>query len=469
MKKSITLLTTLSILFGGFFTPTIISAAGPETLPLLQQGNLEYLGAFRLPRGGDSATESFSFGGNVLAYDPADGGLFASTRGSYVAKVRIPTPIKSPNIESLPFATFMETFHDPLEGGLSALPQSGIHGLLVDGGKLYGAASIYYDASNSARVSHFSRSTNLTTPSATPLKALWQADRSGYVGGWLATVPSEWQSLLGGSIVSGSCCVPIVSRTSFGPSAFAWHPADFTQSLIPATPLLYYPSDHPNLGPWGSANAIYGGTTVIGGMVIPANTRSLLYFGANGTGSFCYGIGGASGGECFDPLSSAKGQHAYPYNYQVWAYDLLDLAKAKSKQITPWDIKPYATWQITFPNSFMSLNGIGGVAYDQAHQIIYLSQVEADTDGYSSRALIHAYKVKVADRPAEKLAYNKVNETKPEPLERREVVATSTASTTDTYLDHRDVGRGWLWAYGGPIGYGRYLLRTLLSYLKARS
>lgn len=454
----IALLLTLS---GGLLLFNVASAATPHDLPLVQKGNLEYLGAFRLPRGGNGTSDGFSFGGGALAFDSTNNSLFVSTRESWVGQISIPTPVRSSNIETLPFATIIQSIHDPLEGGLSVLPESGIRGLLVLNGKLFGTASIYYDANQTARVSHFSRSTDLSSKNATPLKALWQAEKSGYVGGWLAAIPSEWQTLLGGSVVSGNCCVPIVSRTSVGPSAFSWDPSDFSKSAIPATPLLYYTGEHPTLGPWDGSNKTYGGTTVIGGMVIPTDSRSLLYFGLNGTGPFCYGTGGASGGECTDPITSDKGQHAYPYNYQVWAYDLNDLVAVKNGTKNPWDVTPYATWTLSLPNSFVSLNGIGGVAYDEKNQTIYLSQMKADVDGYSSRSLIHAYKVNIL---RENLSYNKVNEIKP--INRGEDPATTTASSTDPHLDYRDASRGWLWTYGGPIGYGRYLLRTLLSYLK---
>lgn len=477
LNQKITFLSVLLpfLLFGGFFAPKL---EAQQSLPLIQKADLEYLGAFRLPRGGNGTTDGFSFGGDQLGFDPVHHSLFVGTRGSGVAEVSIPTPVKSADIETLPFATILQTIHDPLEGGLSALPESNLRGLLVVGGKLYGTASIFYDANNSAKVSTFSRSTNLSTPSATPLKALWQAEKSGYVGGWLALVPSEWQALLGGSVISGNCCMPIVSRTSVGPSAFAWNPSDFGQAVVPATPLLYYTGEHATLGPWGGANSVYGGTTVIGGMAIPEGTRSLLYFGANGTGTFCYGTGGASGGECFDPSTSSKGQHAYPYNYQVWAYDLNDLAAVKAGTKNPWDAKPYSTWQIEFPNNFVSGYGIGGVAYDSESQIIYVSQVQADVDGYSSRALIHAFKVNLGGKkvsvsvakvntPVEKLSYNKVNEI--EPTDRRESATTTTSSTTNSYLNHRDAGRSWLGAYRWALGYGRHLYYSLLSHLKARS
>jgi hypothetical protein len=459
-----TMFLLLFLLTGGFLAQNL---EAQQSLPLVQKTDLEYLGAFRLPRGGNGTENGFSFGGSAIAYNPQNNSLFVLTRESFVGEVKIPMPVKSADIEKLPFATLIQNISDPLEGMRSVLEGSSVRGLHVVGNKLYGTAYIYYDANNSARVSHFSRSTDLTATSSTPLKALWLPEKSGYVSGMLAAVPSEWQEVLGGDMLSGNCCVPIISRTSFGPAAFSWKTWDFPQEPIPATPLLYYTTDHSTLGAWDGSNPVWGNTTEIGGMVIPSGTRSLLYFGLNGTGTPCYGVGGATG-ECVDPLSSSKGPHAYPYNYQVWAYDLNDLAAVKGGSKKPWDIKPYSVWTLEFPNSFISTYGIGGVTYDSNDQIIYLSQNQADTDGYSSRALIHAYKIKIAapkakvtEKPAS-IEYNNANDTAPLGGEEIKIGG---ESQPDPYLDHRDAPRSWFGTYRRAFGYVGHLFSALFSRL----
>jgi hypothetical protein len=71
--------------------------------------------------------------------------------------------------------------------------------------------------------------------------------------------------------------------------------------------------------------------------LFPRGTRSVLFFGTQGTGTFCYGEGTAdkslvgkptSDGStwCYDPDGSSKGTHAYPYVAEVWAYDVAELA-----------------------------------------------------------------------------------------------------------------------------------------------
>ena len=375
------------------------------TLPLIQFADLLYLGAFRLPDqfvNGDG----FTIGGRPVAYNPGRNSLFIGSRNGRLAEVNIPTPVNSSNINALPFASFVQGFYDPTEGNLWQVAADGasIDGILVHGDRLYGSASIYYDANNTQRVSHYSRSTDLSTPSFVGMAAVWQPDMTGFVSGFMANVPAEWQQKLGAPAVTGQCCLPIVWRTSWGPSAFGWNPQQLTGgNLVPATPLLYYPGAHPTLGHWDGSGAVYGGTTEINGVAIIAGTRTALYFGRNGTGPFCYGNGtsdqslaGTIGPDnelyCYDPSSTAKGQHAYPYQYQIWAYDLNDLAAVKAGTKQPWEVEPYGVWPFALPTPEPMVR-IGGIGYDSSRQVIYVSQLLADQDGYGYRPMIHALKI----------------------------------------------------------------------------
>ena len=66
-------------LLGGFLV-AVVSAVTPApaptgTEPLLQQSDLKYEGAFRLPVGPTDQT-SFAYGGTGMAYNPARNSLF---------------------------------------------------------------------------------------------------------------------------------------------------------------------------------------------------------------------------------------------------------------------------------------------------------------------------------------------------------------------------------------------------------
>jgi hypothetical protein len=376
--------------------------ADPTTLPLLTEKALQYVGAFRLPATSTNGTD-FSFGGRVMAFNPASGSLFVTSRWGAVAEISIPAPVNSADINALPFATYLQPFVDPTEGHLAQVGTDGINvvGLLVSGSQLIGTASIYYDANNTQAVSHFSRSLQLDQKSFSGWSQVWDQGRQGYVAGWMANVPSEWQARLGGPALTGQCCIPIVSRTSVGMAAFAFDPAKVGQPKVPASPLLYYTQDHTTLGKWEGSNAVYGATTSIAGMAVIAGTRSVLYLGRNGTGPHCYGdatpnkaLADASGGHlCYNPFTSDKGSHAYPYNYQVWAYDLNDFAAVKAGKKKPWDMKPYAVWSLKLPIGSDAPTDLGGVAYDAQRQLLHVSQIKLDPNG--NAAIVHTFKLTI--------------------------------------------------------------------------
>ena len=64
-------------------------------LPLLQQADLRYEGAFRLPEPtGEGEKNTFGYGGTALAFDPARGSLWLTGHDWHqrIAEVSVPTP-----------------------------------------------------------------------------------------------------------------------------------------------------------------------------------------------------------------------------------------------------------------------------------------------------------------------------------------------------------------------------------------
>jgi hypothetical protein len=172
--------------------------------------------------------------------------------------------------------------------------------------------------------------------------------------------------------------------------------------VTPDHPLVYYPSQHPTLGGWDATwnperRVLFGGGTMIRGVAFPWGTRSVLFFGTQGIGPFCYGEGTSRrelAGKptpdgsiwCYDPQESSKGTHAYPYVPEVWAYDARDLLAARDGREPPWQVTPYAAWGLSLP--FGSAR-IGGAAYDSAQRLIYISQ----QSGNGADPVIHVFKV----------------------------------------------------------------------------
>jgi hypothetical protein len=344
--------------------------AAQAQAPLVQFTNLRYDGAFRLP-GGSSGGSTFdaSLAGYALAYNAANNTLFAVGREAdgRVAEVSIPTPTSPSGASGLTSASFVQGFADVLEGRKNSTSSSPnghyIGGLLVWGSALISNVYAFYDADYDQTKSHYKSGLNFSTTGdlSGPFKV--GSQQPGYVAGYMAPIPSEWQTALGGSALTGQCCIPIMSRTSYGPAASAFNPADVgTRDPVPATNLLGYDQSH------APEATIFKNATEVRGLVVPPGTRSALFFGRHGLGANCYG----TGSECGDPTSSDKGYHAYPYVHQVWAYDLLDLAAVKSGAKQAWQLRPYGIWTLNLPYS-SETKRVAGATIDPARGRIYVS------------------------------------------------------------------------------------------------
>jgi hypothetical protein len=367
---------------------------------------LVYQGAFRVP--GEENGDTFSYGGQTLAYNPATNTLLVGSRHGKVAELTIPSPAKATRLEELPVAAYLQPFRDPTDGHIRDISEAEVvlDGLLIHDGRLYGTGLIFYDAAHTQRLSHFSRSLDLSRPEVRRIYQVGETGKAGFVAGYMASVPSEWRTALGGAAVTGQCCIPIIGRTSWGPSLFSWNPADLgRRDPVPATPLLYYTEQHATLGSWEGSSSAYGGTTDVAGVAIIDGTRTVLFAGRNGTGEFCYGSGtddarkarerGPNGETyCYDPTSTDKGQHAYPYRLQFWAYDVMDLAAVRSGEKQPWDVVPYAIWPFELPALGEPQPRVGRMSYDAAGRRLFITELFAERDGYARRPLVHVYAVR---------------------------------------------------------------------------
>jgi hypothetical protein len=294
--------------------------------------------------------------------------------------------------------------------------------MVLYGGKLIGTESVAYDGSCSQSKGAWVGPLNFAQASQGSGPYAYTGSLSPrYVGGgFMALVPPEWRTALGAPVVSGNGPESIISCASPGPALHALdadtlisQPA--TSTPIGATPLVFYQDGlRSSLGVWNSNSPtqVINGRTVpsltvidphgrgtftiayndnsmrINGMLFPDGTRSVLFYGHKGLGPYCYGIGGASGGDCYDPDDSGKGDHAYPYSEFVWAYDVNDLIAAKNGTKNPWDVLPYTGWAFKV---FGDGNGGQevGAAWDPATRSAYVIV------SYSNGAapLVHVFRV----------------------------------------------------------------------------
>src|SRR5678815_2077400 len=329
------------------------------TSNLLQPEHISYLGSFTLPGG-------FEYGGTAISVH--QGSLFIVS-GLSAAEVTIPG-IGEPATIVQPLASLSE--------GAAVGTDVRIGGTLVVNGELWFTQYVYYDADGTQMLSHFRRPIDLSQTGQVQGPFRVGPLGAGFYSGYLAAVPASLQAVLGGPVLTGNCCLNIISRTSFGPAAFA---LDLPPSLgaLSAYDLVYYPSDHPTLGPWNGVSEYFGGSDRITGLVVPDGFASVLFFGRHGT-TFCYG-----GPECSDPTDPYQGVHGYPYESSVWAYRASDLADVRQGLRPPYEVFPYARWVL--PELAGSL--VNGAAYDPTTQRIYVSRHKGDGDN----PRIHVYQV----------------------------------------------------------------------------
>ena len=377
------------------------------SLPLVQPTSLVYQGSFRLPLQA-SGENGFAYGGTALAFNPLRGSLYIVGHDwrQQVAEISVPEIRKGAALGGLDTAELLQPLTDATEGKLRTVNPADknakkIGGLLPYHNKLYISGFSYYDGGETQVLSHFVSGLDLSVKGDVSGPFRVGKLKSGFVSGYMALIPAAWQAALGGPAFTGQCCIAIVGRTSSGPALFSLDPEDIgVKDPVPATPLVYYPIEAP-LTPWNGTNVYYNGSTQIHGVVLPEGTRSVLFFGRHGLGTFCYGAGTSQENlrgtkmpngvnYCYNPEDQSKGTHAYPYAYYVWGYDALDLAAVKGGHKRPWQIKPYAVWKLELPYPARTTR-LNGAAYDAATGRIFLVQGYADGD----KPVIHVFTVNV--------------------------------------------------------------------------
>ena len=370
--------------------------AQPQSAPLVQASDLVFRGSFTLPANDGAGTSMVWDAGGALSI-AAEGGLrIGCTSFQSLARV------------SIPALGGTAAILDPCRGpsNISAVDPgdpNGHHlsGSLSWGGRVVVSAYAYYDGSENAVASHWAG------PSLTALTGPVRVGSAnpGFVGGPMTLIPAEWRTLLGGPALTEQCCIAIIGRSSLGPTASVFDPAQIgVVAPVPATMLVGYPIAHPTLGTYESSGVSgYNGGTRIGGMAFPVGTRSLLFIGRQG-GAFCYGTGTTNkalhmtpnpAGDlwCYDPINGDKGGHAYPYRHQVWAYDANDLLAVKQGTKPSWEVVPYGLWTLPGMDATSSAT-MRGATYDPATRRLYVTQ-----DAYGSPQTVYVYEIAVGTPP----------------------------------------------------------------------
>ncbi len=222
---------------------TVILASGA-----VDPGSFHYLGAFRLPEGGERP-HTFQYGGEAMTWLPGDPGTLLVMGhnsmpygelpdGNRVAEVSIPSPVISGDIEDLPRAELLTGFVPLFEELFPAMDEIPRAGMEWSGGRL-----------------HLCRGQHLEeSPPLTHGLGLFEGDTL-FTGPWgisgcvpystndyMFCAPSVWaDSHAGGRrILTGR--YRDGGWGGMGPSLYAYLPPDpgWSGSFLPAIPLLQY-------------------------------------------------------------------------------------------------------------------------------------------------------------------------------------------------------------------------------------
>ena len=376
---------------------------------LFQIDQMTYQGAFRLNSGnygGDSSNYSVNYSVGPLAYNPKNHSLFVvgHAQGSRIAEFPIPTPEMKTSVNELAnpepplqnFVYLFDTVNNP--DGINR-----VTGMLWYNNALIVNAETWYDADggNTDTTLVVENADNLTGS----VKGYFHLNGAANSAGYMGFIPADVQSLFGGAqYFSGwSSVYSIVSRYSFGPSLWTFHPDDLINGdasqgpQISSTAYMNFRFSSNlreeiqsyDMGPGGSRlwNMLTKGR--FGFFVPGTKTFAVLGSSAGIDSGIGYKItqtnGNLCGGYCaYDPDDQ--------YNY-YWLYNIDDIIGAEEVS----EPRPYSYGKISLPFDDNGRYRVIGGTVDTATNTLYISLYGAGRVGrYDTPPLILTYSL---DRP----------------------------------------------------------------------
>lgn len=375
-----TTLFLFSIILGGVLIRTTPAHAGTRVQP----ANLTYLGHFKVPDSNGTCSDTPNARALGLTYDPAGnsgaGSFFIAGRQHDDCIAEITKPAVGGT------ASFLQPYTHVLNGTKDTIDDCSngcfIGGNMLYGGNLYVSAFSFYDAEGNQPLAIWKRSRTLSSLTGFTGPSAVVSGQQGFTNAWMQEVPAALKASLGEAVIGGACW-SIISRTSLGPALYSFNP----NSLGAAIPLVHYPDGHQTLNAWGATGSHpeANPTTKIGDMTFITGSDTVLFGGVTGKGEYCYGT------SCVDPANPGiQGAHAYPYANYLWAYDVDDLAAAKAGSVQPYDVLPYAHWELTDFDTNDEWS-ITGMAFDSSNNRLYV-MASRWPDGTAAPS-IHVYQV----------------------------------------------------------------------------
>ncbi|MCB0346570.1 MAG: hypothetical protein KDD66_15735, partial [Bdellovibrionales bacterium] len=396
------------LLIGGIFSlaatlavQPCARAQSPSNLPRLQLSDFQYLGAFRVPSSTFGAS-NMNYSEGPIEYNASNHSLFMVGHSHHqaIAEFAVPELVHSSTVTDLnmspgPLQVF-STVLDRVNGGnpqdinrISGMELLGGTSLLVNGYEYYDAPA---DNTHTSLV--IKNSSNIASSS---IEGFYRLPGSAHASGWISPVPPEWRTLLGGTHITGhSSGIPIIGRTSVGPSAFSFTPGTIVQSNpvpdpFPTNTLLDFSLNHPlhtDLSNNSLTNNLWTHLSrAVYGFIVPG-TRTYVTLGYSGghNSGVCY--------KCTQNNNNTCGGYCAPdaedYYHYYWLWDLNDLLAVKNGDRSSYDVMPYDYG--VFPTPF-STSQLGGGSFDPESGKLYLTVQRADENQgqYSNPPIVVVY------------------------------------------------------------------------------
>jgi len=383
------------------------SGATPQELPLLRVKDFRYMGAFRLPsRKYGSSDLNFSEGPIALNPDRKSLFIVGHSHQQAIAEFAIPALVASAVLTELNMAADpIQSFAPILNRASGGNPEGNnrVGGMLYVSGpggpELLVNAYEYYDAPGDNRLSMLVVR-NANNLAKSDVDGYFEVQgRPGHTAGWMSPIPGPWRSVLGGDFLLGnSSGIPIISRTSVGPSAFVFNPLDVVGKKSVPTPiattrLLDFSLAHrlhEDLSNKSRQNDLWNHLSrAVYGIIVPG-TRTYATFGHSGGNESGVGYkivqdnGRRTGG--YSSFAVKDNYHYY------WLWDVTDLARVKAGEMKPHDVRPYEHGVFRTPFASSS-HQLGGGAFDPSTGRIYLTAQTADREQgrHSNPPVVMAY------------------------------------------------------------------------------
>jgi hypothetical protein len=224
----------------------------------------------------------------------------------------------------------------------------------------------------------------------------------GYFTGPVCSVPTAWQTALGGPMLQGSWQISNPEPQGNGPLIASFDP----DTLGPTPATINLLASYSDTNPLSSTPPNYytnwaRSVDYIGGMAFPTGSKSVLAIGRHGIGRRSYGtpqrFTGDPGFVLYSPIGGDKGYYSYPYTYAVYAYNADDLAAVKAGSKLPYQVKPYAVWSIEFPGQDSQTTNLcnDSACFDSVNNRLFFLERESPRCQLILEPIIHVFQVTV--------------------------------------------------------------------------